>query len=352
MKGKARFKGLKNGAKNLLLVAIVFAGLLVTPWDALSDTGKRYKILHIMSYHAGWAWNDEQLRGFQDALQGVDVEYRVFAMDTKRNSSEEWIGKVAQEAKSLIDTWKPDLVYANDDNAQQYVVKDYVNGAIPFVFSAVNAAPEDYGFAGSSNITGVLEQEHFLQTMWLLKEIAPGVKKVAVVVDKSPMWGPVLERMKSKQGQLPKLEFTSWDVIETFDEFKEKMATYQNTVDAVGLLGIFQFKDANGENVDYREVLRWVCDHSSLPDFSYWKDRITYGTLCAVTVSAYEQGLAAGKIARGILVEGKSPASYAMQTTAKGEPAVSLARARKLGLKVKSDILLTAEITKAFEWEK
>jgi ABC-type uncharacterized transport system substrate-binding protein len=332
MKGKARFEGLKNRAENLLLVAIVFAGLLVTPWDALSDTGKRYKILHIMSYHASWAWNEDQLRGFQDAFQGVDVEYRVFEMDTKRNSSEEWMRKVAQEAKSLIDTWKPDLVYANDDNAQQYVVQDYVNGPIPFVFSAVNAAPEDYGFAGSSNITGVLEQEHFLQTMGLLKEIAPGVKKVAVVVDKSPMWGPVLERMKSKQGQLPELEFTSWDVIETSDEFKDKMAAYQNTVDAVGLLGIFQFKDANGKNVDYREVLRWVCDHSSLPDFSYWKDRIMYGTLCTVTVSGYEQGLAAGKIARGILVEGRSPASYAMQPTVKGEAVVSLARARKLGL--------------------
>jgi len=34
-----------------------------------------------------------------------------------------------------------------------------------------------------------------------------------------------------------------------------------------------------------------------LPDFSFWKDRIPFGTLCAVYVSGYDQGRAAGRIA-------------------------------------------------------
>ena len=70
-----------------------------------------------------------------------------------------------------------------------------------------------------------------------------------------------------------------------------------------------------------------------------------------MTVSAYEQGLAAGKIARGILVEGRSPSSFPMEPTAKGEPVVSLARARELGIQVESDILLTAGVVQKFEWE-
>jgi hypothetical protein len=41
------------------------------------------------------------------------------------------------------------------------------------------------------------------------------------------------------------------------------------------------------------------------------------GTLCAVTVSGYEQGLAAGKIARGILVEGKKPSDFPFEPTTK-----------------------------------
>ena len=49
-----------------------------------------YKILHIMSYHSPWRWSDGQLDGFKDALKGLDIEYRVFQMDTKRHSGKKW----------------------------------------------------------------------------------------------------------------------------------------------------------------------------------------------------------------------------------------------------------------------
>jgi ABC-type uncharacterized transport system substrate-binding protein len=313
---------------------------------------KKFKILHIMSYDSDWAWNQTQLSGFKDALKDVDIEYKVFEMDTRRHSSPEWIAKVSQEAKDLIDTWKPDLVYTNDDNAQKYVVVDYVNTDTPFVFSAVNASPETYGFEGSTNVTGVLEQEHFVQTMQLLKEVAPNVKKIAVVFDEDATWPPVLERMQAKQNQLPDLKFISWDTIHTFEEYKQKMAEYQTTVDAVGLIGVLRFKDAKGENVPFEDVLHWTAENSKLPDFSFWENRVSNGTLCAMTVSGYEQGLAAGKMARGILVEGKSPASFPMEPTVKGEPLVSLARAKKLGISIDSDILLTAKVLEKFDWEK
>jgi ABC-type uncharacterized transport system substrate-binding protein len=272
-------------------------------------------------------------------------------MDTKRHNSEEWKAQMGREARDLIDTWQPDLVYANDDDAQEYVVKYYVNADTPFVFSAVNHSPEKYGFTESTNITGVLEQEHFVGTVQLLQEIVPDVKRIAVIVDESPMWDPVVARMQKKAEQFPELEFISWDVIYTFEEFKQKMNEYQSTADAVGLIGIFNFKDENGENVPYQEVLQWTAENSNLPDFSFWKDRVAHGTLCTVTVSGYEQGLAAGKIAQGIL-EGETPASFPVQTTVKGEPAVSLARAKQLNIDIKSDTLLTAEIFTDFAWDK
>jgi hypothetical protein len=165
------------------------------------------------------------------------------------------------------------------------------------------------------------------------------------------MWDPVVVRMKEKANQFPEIEFISWDVIYTFEEFKQRMTEYQTTADAVGLIGIFNFKDEKGENVPYQEVLQWTVENSNLPDFSFWKDRVAHGTLCTVTVSGYEQGLAAGKIARGIL-EGGSPTSFPMETTVKGELAVSLARAKRLNVDLKSDILLTAEVITDFAWEK
>lgn len=348
MKGKRRLKKIFM----MMIILFVCAGNLPVSSAAQSASAKKFKVLHIMSYHSDWEWNKGQFSGFKNALKGVDVEYRVFEMDTKRNSSKERIRKAASEAKSLIDTWKPDLVYANDDDAQEFVVKDYVNTDIPFVFSGVNNDPAKYGFVGSRNVTGVLEQEHFSETVRLLKEISPNVKRIAVIIDEDTMWQPVIGRMKQKQGQLPGTEFISWDIIYTFEEFKKKITEYQKRADALGLLGIFQFKDEKGNNVPYQEVLRWVAENSRLPDFSYWKSRVEAGTLCTITVSAFEQGFAAGIMAKGILTEGKTPSAYPMVPTVKGEPAISLARAKKLGLKVKSDILLTAEVLVRFEWEK
>ncbi len=320
--------------------------------ESLSTPKTAWKVLHIMSYHSPWKWTDDQLSGFKDALQGLDIEYRVFQMDTKQRSKEEWKQEAGKEARRLIKSWKPDLVYTSDDSAQEYVAKYFINSDIPFVFSGVNADPQQYGFVGSRNNTGVLEQEHFVESVQLLKEIVPDVHKIAVIFDEGPTWPGVMKRMKAKLDKLPGIEFISWETIKTFKQFKKRMKRLQTSADAVALLGIFSFTDEAGKNVPYTEVLKWTADNSKLPDFSFWKDRISYGTLCTVTVSGYEQGLAAGKIARGILVDGKSPSSYPMKPTIKGEPVISLARANRLDIKIKSGILLTAEVINTFEWEK
>ena len=317
-----------------------------------AQTGQAFKILHIMSYHAPWMWTDDQFNGFKDALKGVNIQYKVFQMDSKRQTSEKAIETASREAREIIDTWKPDLVYANDDVAQAHVVTHYLNTETPFVFSGVNANPIKYGYLGSSNVTGIMEQEHFIETVNLLKQIVPHVKKIAVIFDDGPTWEGVGGRMLTKLPRLEGIQVVSWDVIKTFDQYKLRIKELQTEVDAIALLGIFTYKDKNNENVPYEEVIRWMVENSNLPDFSFWKDRILYGTLCTVTVSGYEQGLAAGKLARQILVDGVSPSALTMRPSLKGEPVISLARAKKLGLRIKAGLLLSSEVITEFQWEK
>jgi ABC-type uncharacterized transport system substrate-binding protein len=313
--------------------------------EARSDHAKKkWKILHIMSYHSPWKWTDGQLEGFKAALQGLDIEYQVFQLDMKRRTDKAWKKAVSRQARELIDSWNPDLVYTSDDYAQEYVTKYYINQKLPFVFSGVNADPAVYGFVGSKNITGVLEQEHFIETIKLLTQIVPSVKKIAVIYDDGPTWPPVLARMKKNLRQLPDIKIVSWDLIHTFAQFKQRLKELQNDVDAIGFLGIFTFKDEQGKNVSYKTVCRWVMDHSHLPDFSFWEDRISYGTLCTVNVPEYEQGYAAGLIARSILLEDRSSVSYPIKPTVKGVPMINLLRAKKLGLKIKTGILLSVTV--------
>jgi ABC-type uncharacterized transport system substrate-binding protein len=342
---------LRVGGKGSACLILIVLGLMAAhrtvgtvPGKGADLAQKKWKILHIMSYHSPWKWTDGQLNGFKDALRDLNIEYKVFQMDLKRRTDPAWKRKVSREARELINTWKPDLVYLSDDYALDYVAKYYANQKLPFVFSGVNADPAKPGFVKGENISGVLEEEMFVETIKLLKQIVPKVEKIGVIYDDDPTWPGVLGRMKKSLAQMHDIKIISWDLIHTFAEFEQRMTELQKEADAIGLLGIFTFKDANGKNVSYKEVLRWVYDHSSVPDFSFWADRISYGTLCVVNVSEYEQGLAAGRIARGILLEGRSPASYPMQPTVKGIPMINLSRAKKLGLNIKTGILLSVVV--------
>lgn len=341
---------------HLLFLCIALAAclpMLAHARDGASAAkGGPFRVLHVMSYHSPWRWTDRQLEGFQNELRNLNVVYKIFQMDTKRNSSIEQKERKAQEAMALIDSWQPDLVYTSDDDAQEYVAKRYVNQKIPFVFSGVNKDPALYGFADGANVAGVLEQEHFLETVKLIRRIVPGAKRIALVFDDATMWGAVRERIRQAMARLPDMQIVADDTLQSFADYRKKMGEYQKTADIVGTVGIFNLKDEYGRNVPYQEVLRWTVDNSRLPDFSFWVDRVYYGTLCSVTVSEREQGRAAGRIARAILAEGKRPSDFKMTPTTKGMPVISLARAKALGIRLDAELLLSAEILPRFEWDQ
>jgi ABC-type uncharacterized transport system substrate-binding protein len=335
------------------LLGVVGAAGLISAGSATAQAPvKTFKVLHIMSYHSPFAWTDGQLDGFKEALEGVPAEYKVFQLDTKRHSSPAEKEGKGKEARALIESWKPDLVYTSDDDAQEYVAKYYVNKNLPFVFSGVNKDPKAYGFEGSKNVTGIMEREHIIESVKLLKAIAPKTRRLVAVFDDAVMWQPVIARMRAELAQVPDIKIVAWDTIYTYEEYKRKIKEYPTKADAIALIGVFNFKDGAGKNVPYEEVLKWTAENSALPDLSYWAVRVDNGTLCSVTVSAREQGLAAGNMARAILVEGKSPSAFQMQPTLKGAPVISLARANALGIKLKSGLLLSSQIVTKFDWDK
>jgi ABC-type uncharacterized transport system substrate-binding protein len=331
--------------------AATLAGLAVGLGPARAAGARPLKVFHVMSYHSPWRWTDGQLQGFKDGL-AVPMDLQVFQLDAKKFSTQQQKESKGREARALIDQWKPDLLYTSDDEAQEFVAAHYVGTKLPVVFSGVNKTPKTYGFEGSPNVAGVLEHEHSVESVKLLQALVPEARRFVAVFDDAPLWPSVQARMKERIGALPGVEFLAWDTLTTFDDYKRKVQEYQTTADAIALIGVFNFKDGQGRNVPYQEVLKWTAENSRLPDLGFWVDRVHHGTLAAVTVSEREQGLAAGRIARGILVDGRQPSSFRMEPTRKGAPVISLARARRLGLKVKSGQLLSAEVIPQFEWDK
>lgn len=96
------------------------------------------RCLYVSSYHAGYEWNDGIERGMKPHLAGK-CELRTFYMDGKRQLGAAFAKSKAREAKELIDSWKPNIVIAADDNASKYLVMPYLkNVATPVVFCGIN----------------------------------------------------------------------------------------------------------------------------------------------------------------------------------------------------------------------
>jgi ABC-type uncharacterized transport system substrate-binding protein len=336
------------------LLAAATLALGCTPAHAAGPTKaeRPYRVLHVMSYHSPFHWSDQQDAGFREALAGLDLDYRVFRMDAQRQRAiEGWAAKRGREARALIEEWKPDLIYTTDDDAQEHVARHYVNSDLPIVFSGVDRSPETYGFVGARNVAGVPEVLHIAATVRLLQAVVPGAKRILIVSDGGKHWPAVIGKMREQLAGMQDVQVVGWEVVTTFDAYQRVMKEAPGRADAVWPLGL-GVKDAAGRDVSLPEIMKWTVEHCRIPDLTVWDSSVVLGTLLAVTVSARQQGLAAGRLARAILADGASPASLPMVPAGRGTPVINLARASRLGLRVKSSVLLSTEVVERFSWEK
>lgn len=331
------------------------AGLAAAPLSAqpapAAGAGNGPRILHIMSFDSPWRWADGQLDGFRQALDEPLAQWQVFQMDTKRHSSEAARAERGRLARELVAQWRPDLVYLSDDEAVAQVARPLAGQALPIVFSGVNRSLADHGLTGAPNVTGVLEREHVAETLRLLQALVPGVRRLAIVSDRANYWDTVIARVRSQLSQVPTMSLQSVRRMDRYADFQRAVLACEGEADAVLYLGVLTLTGADGGNVPHQVVQRWAAENSRLPDASFWLDRVRHGNLASVTVSEVEQGRAAGLLARAILREGRAPVSLPVAPTTKGHPAISLARARQLGLPVKSSLLLASEVLRQYAWD-
>ncbi|CAK0754548.1 ABC-type uncharacterized transport system, periplasmic component [Gammaproteobacteria bacterium] len=119
------------------------------------------RLLILQSYNRDYSWTRDVDTGIRRILDSKrHYALRWFYMDTKRHPWPEYRKSIGQSARRLIDQWQPDVVVAVDDDAQEYVMKYYVDHPrIRIVFAGVNGEITPYGYDQASNVTGILERK-------------------------------------------------------------------------------------------------------------------------------------------------------------------------------------------------
>ena len=291
------------------------------------------KVLLVHSYHEGYSWVDAITASAKEELEGSVDELEVFYMDTKRKPSEEWKVKSGQMAKEKMADFKPDVVITSDDNAQEYFAKDYAGKDSPqFVFCGVNAEASKYGFP-ASNVTGILERPHFIESLTLLKAIDGNINTIAVIGDDSPTTNAMYDYMRTLEEKSP-VKIVSFDQPSTFAQWQALIQQYQDSVDAIAIIIYHTVKETiGGDSIEPQEVISWTMANNKKPTVGVVDFAIEDGVLCGVVESPKEHGFEAAQIAKQILA-GKKASDFPVKTAKKGSVMFNVKTAESLGIEI------------------
>jgi ABC-type uncharacterized transport system substrate-binding protein len=319
------------GKKSTNCLVLFTACMIVFGFGTANAAGGK-KVLLIDSYHEGYEWSDGIVQGAKTVL-GDKYELKVVRMDTKRNGSEDFKKQAGEKVKQEIESWKPDVVIAADDNSAKYVIVPfYKDKEIPFVFCGINWDASEYGFP-CSNVTGMLEVSLVTPLVDAMGKFAKG-QKVGFL-------GKDNETDRKEAQEISKrfnLKLTE-KFVNTFDEWKTAYAELQGQVDM-----LLFYNNAGITGWDDAEAKKFVRENTKIPSGATMDHMVPF-VLVGYTKLATEQGEWAAGTAIQIM-EGKAVKDIPVTTNQKGQLFANMLIAEKLGVTFPLELLKAAKVVK------
>lgn len=308
--------------------------------DVPPSPGKK-KVLFVDSYHEGYPWSDGIVTGALKTLKitrtadgslddsASSVELQLVRMDTKRHQEPAFLQEAGAKVKAVIDTWKPDVVIAADDNASKWVIVPYFKSAsLPFVFCGVNWDASAYGFP-LPNVTGMLEVSLIPAMLKVLQPYAHGARVGILGANNE-------SNKKEADAYRTKLEVELAEVVfvDDFEAWKTAFVDLQAKVDIL-LLAPPSFIVGKAEME--AEAKRFVLENTKIPTGAV-EDWIAPFALVTFAKRSSEQGEWAAQTALKILA-GTSPQQIPIATNQQASIQLNMGLARKLAIQFPVDLI-------------
>ncbi len=314
------------------LATALIVGLALVAQTSVAHAAPPARCLYVSSYHAGYEWNDGIERGLESALQGR-CEIRKFYMDGKRQLDEAFARAKALEAKQLVDTWKPDIIIAADDNASKFFIMPYFkNAAVPVVFCGLNWTADAYGYP-YRNATGMIEVGPIepLQTEVLaaVKHARRGVFLSADEITQKKEFFMLQELYKRRGIAVTHV------AVSTMAAWQAAYRAAQNNADFL-VLG----NNAGITDWDNAAARRYVYEHGRRFSVAYLDWMAPYAMLTMAKI-ADEQGEWSGKVAL-LILSGTPPSKIPVVANRRWNMFVNPRLLDKSGIRLSPDVLQKA----------
>ncbi len=297
------------------IMAIFFATLTgIILWVSVNQP--RVMVLH--SYSKDYIWTRGVNVGLERALANQSwLDVRFHYMKTKKKSDKAYLRRTGIAARRAIDSIKPDVLIAIDDNAQKLAAKYYINNPkTKIVFAGINGSIKPYGYTEADNVTGILERKPIKAIKEIISLIGSGKDnegnlRAQFLSDNSHSaerdgkylasqdWSPII--------------FQGHVALNTFDEWKTFVGSLSGKTDFL-LVGayrkLYRDEEARKKRKDFmssKEVGAWTEANSPVPVIGMNVFNTNDGIMISVGVSPYEQGEVAGNMAIDIIRNGTRP---------------------------------------------
>jgi putative tryptophan/tyrosine transport system substrate-binding protein len=308
----------------------------VRPLAAMAQQVKSVRRIGVLMAVANDAEGQTRIKAFRAELErlgwldgkNVQMDYRFgVGVDRVRDYATELIGA------------KPDVIVAN--GPQALAALGQRTSTIPIVFVQV-ADPVETGFVASmaqpgGNITGFVSTEKAIAGKYpeLLKEVAPGVTQVSVILTpdnaSNALFSHIIEGAAASIG----MQSTSAAVRDA--------AEIERTIDAFasnsngGLIVL-----ANPVTNTYRELIAALAARHRLPAIYQYRYFITSGGLASYGPDVGDLFRRSASYVDRIL-KGEKPGDLPVQLPIKFELVINLKTAKNLGLTISREFLLRAD---------
>lgn len=272
------------------------------------------RLLILQSYDLSYSWTSDVRDGLLRVLDKKHyISVRWHYMDTKRHPFPEYRENAAKAARRVIDHWRPDVLVAIDDDAQQYVARHYLNDPdMQIVFAGVNGSVEAYGYdrPDALNVTGIYERSNMRvlrDTLLSLADSLPAERRggaplrIMHIADGSESvqkddagyrafdWSPLV-LMPSR-------------LVNTWEEWQAAIAYANANADFILTSNYRRLQRSATDKtlMPPQEVAQWTEANAKVPLLGKNGFFVEDGGMLAISTSPYEQGEVAARMALSLL---------------------------------------------------
>ncbi|TFG35920.1 MAG: PAS domain S-box protein, partial [Desulfobacterales bacterium] len=337
-----------------LLSALFMAFNAMLPALAAAQSGPGHNVLVLNSYHRGKPFQDLIVSGIQDTFDHSDLNVSLYYedMDAKRYA----LDKIESYMKELY-TYKYahkklDAILAIDNNALDFVLKfrKELFPKIPVVFCGINGFTDSM-LEGQEDITGILEEQNFTETIRLALKLHPNTQHVVTISDGTLNGRLMLydfhNSLKSLGTTTDSLDFINLSP----DEVRARLSALPANTPVFPLS-----YNVTPEGELIPENLRWdLPAESGLPGYAILDYSLRYGLIGGYVMDGHLQGAAAAAMVQRIL-KGEPTSAIPLLKETPTIPKFNYIQLKKFGIK-ESDlpadaIILNKPIPSFHEYKK